>query len=100
MKVKKHEFKSVALEIVNLFEMSIKHVGFPYSKRDYINSFYDSKFDEEEEKIKKRIMTVEYNYLGSANFKDTNDPKNKILFESLSSELNEIKEDLEKYPNK
>ncbi|CAH1226880.1 hypothetical protein PAECIP111891_06019 [Paenibacillus allorhizoplanae] len=100
MKVKKKNFKSVALEIAELFELSIEHVGFPYSKREFINAFYDSKFNEDGERIKTRIIDVEYYYLGGTNFKDKSDPKNKVLFEKLSSELRDIKEALENYPDK
>lgn len=99
MRIKKGEFKNVALEIVKVFEISIKYVGFPFSEREKIDAFYESKFDEEGERIKKLIMNVEYNFFGSTNFKDRNDPKNKVLFEKLSSDIKEIREDLENYPD-
>jgi hypothetical protein len=100
MRIKKREFKNVALEIVKVFEISIDYVGFPFSEREKINAFYESKFDEEGERIKKLIMNVEYDFFGSTNFKDRNDPKNKVLFEKISSNLIEIREDLENYPDK
>ncbi len=56
----KNEFKNTALEIVELLELSIEHVGFPYSKREFINAFYDSKFDDEGERLKTRIIDFEY----------------------------------------
>lgn len=98
--IKNYEFKKVALEIVKVFEISIEYVGFPDSEREKINAFYESKFDEDGERIKTRIMNVQYDFFGSTNFKDRNDPKNKVLFEQLSSELKGIKEDLENYPDK
>jgi hypothetical protein len=45
-------------------------------------------------------MNVEYDFFGSTNFKDRNDPKNKVLFEQISSDLKEIREDLENYRDK
>lgn len=100
MRVKKSEFKKVALEIVKVFELSIEYVGFPDSEREKINVFYESQFDEDGERIKTRIMNVSYYFFGSTNFKDRDDPQNRVLFERLSSELKGIKEDLEKYPDK
>ncbi|NOU67514.1 hypothetical protein GC096_26075 [Paenibacillus sp. LMG 31461] len=100
MRVKKSEFKKVSLEIVQVFELSIEYVGFPFSEREKINAFYESKFDEDGERIKKRIMNVEYDFFGGTNFKDSNDPQNRVLFEKLSSELEGIKEELGNYPQK
>jgi hypothetical protein len=99
MRVKKSEFKKVALEIVQVFELSIEYVGFPDSEREKINAFYESKFDGDGERIKTRIMNVSYYFFGGTNFKDRNDPKNKVLFEKLSSDLKEIRDDLENYPD-
>lgn len=100
MRIKQSEFKNVAFEIVKVFEISIEYVGFPFSEREKINAFYESKFDDEGERIKKLIMNVEYDFFGSTNFKDRNDEKNKVLFDKISSDLKEIREDLENYPNK
>lgn len=100
MRIKKSEFKNVAFEIVKVFEISIEYVGFPDSERKKIDAFFESKFDEEGERIKTRIMNVKYYFFGGTNFKDRNDPQNKVLFEKLSSELKEIREDLEVYPDK
>ncbi|WP_426451961.1 hypothetical protein ACP26L_07755 [Paenibacillus sp. S-38] len=98
MRIRKKDFKITALEIVRIFEISIEHVGFPYSKRTLIDGFYESKFDEVGESIKKRIMNLEYNFFGSTNFKERNAPQNEVLFKGLSAELDIIKEELEKYP--
>ncbi|AEI42382.1 hypothetical protein [Paenibacillus mucilaginosus] len=49
MRIRKRDFKITALEIVRIFEISIEHVGFPYSKRKLIDGFYESKFDEDGE---------------------------------------------------
>ncbi|MFC3846071.1 hypothetical protein [Paenibacillus sp. PFR10] len=50
MRVKKSDFKKVALEIVKVFELSIEYVGFPDSEREKINAFYESQFDEDGER--------------------------------------------------
>jgi hypothetical protein len=40
MRIKKSEFKNVALEIVKVFEISIEYVGFPDSERKKIDAFF------------------------------------------------------------
>ncbi|WP_148933724.1 hypothetical protein [Paenibacillus methanolicus] len=92
----KRSFKDQALELLQIFEMSIEHIGFPQSELDWINKFYDRKCKDEESVIKNRIVMVHIDFFGEMNFKDRNDPKNKILANQLSNEISEIKQLLEK----
>lgn len=54
------------------------------------DSFYSTTYGEKEEEIKKRIMSLHYDFFAGANFKDRNDPSNKLLAEQLIPELKEI----------
>ncbi|WP_148930627.1 hypothetical protein [Paenibacillus methanolicus] len=89
-------FKDQALELLQIFEMSIEHIGFPQSELDWINKFYDRKCTDEESAIKNRIVMVHIEFFGGMNFKDRNDQRNKILASQLSEEISEIKQLLEK----
>ncbi len=85
------DFKHRALKIVEILELSIKHVGYPEGMKDYINSFYDSDFSSEAEEIKKKIMMLNIEFLGRVNFKDRGNPENKVLAEQLFEDINEIR---------
>jgi hypothetical protein len=40
--------------------------------------FYSNSHGDREEEIKKRIMSLHYDFFAAANFKDRNDPSNKL----------------------
>lgn len=89
-KFKENEFKKTALEIVELYKVSIEYVGYPYDEMNKYESFYSTKYGEKEEKIKERIMGLHFEFFAGANFKDREDFKNKLLAEKLNTEIKEI----------
>lgn len=93
--IKNLNFKAEALHVVEVFELSIEHAGFPQSELETFNKFYDHKFGEREEEIKKQLMSIQYDFFGGTNFKDRDDPNNKVLFEKLTIELIEVRKMLE-----
>lgn len=94
----KPSFQQEALEVLEVLEICIENFGFSESSRLELDEFFESKHNEEDKTIKKNIASMYMAFLGKTNFKDRNDPKNKELFGKLLTEVNEIKEQLEKYP--
>ncbi|GGG17406.1 hypothetical protein [Paenibacillus abyssi] len=92
---KDSDFKKTALEIIELYKISIEFVGYPYDETEKYEHFYSTAYGEKEEGIKKRIMSLHYDFFAAANFKDRNDPSNKLLAEQLFPELKEIKKLIE-----
>lgn len=84
------DFKKTALEIIELYKISIEFVGYPYDEMEKHGHFFSKTYGENEEEIKKRIMSLHYDFFAGANFKDRNDPSNKLLAEQLIPEIKEI----------
>lgn len=97
MKGKTREsFYNDAIECVDLLSLGIEYFGFNDRARKTMDSFFDYEYQqgEIEQKIKGKLASAYMAFLGKTNFRDKSDVNNKVLFETLSGELAEIKEEL------
>ncbi|WP_201005925.1 hypothetical protein [Paenibacillus glycanilyticus] len=89
-------FYKDALECTELLSLGMEYFGFNERARKTMDKFYDYEYQqgEIEEKIKKKLGSAYMAFLGKTNWRYRSDINNKVLFDKLSGELAEIKEEL------
>lgn len=89
-------FNNDALKCADLLSQGMEHFGFNERARKTMDNFFDYEYQqgEIEAKIKKKLGSAYMAFLGKTTWRDRSDINNKVLFEKLSGELAEIKEEL------
>ncbi|MGO4548428.1 hypothetical protein AB4Z29_26925 [Paenibacillus sp. 2TAB23] len=92
----KEAFYNNALDCTDLLSIGMEYFGFNDRARKTMDSFFDYEYQqcEIEQRIKKKLASAYMAFLGKTNFRDRSDINNKVLFDKLSGELAEIKEEL------
>lgn len=96
-KSQKAFYKDV-LECTELLSQGMEYFGFNDRARKTMDNFFDYEYQqgEIEEKIKKKLGSAYMAFLGKTTWRDRSDVNNKVLFDKLSGELTEIKEELKR----
>lgn len=87
----KNDFKQRVSEILEIFEINIQHVGVVRSKMDVLNKFYDTKYTGAENEIKQKVMMLDIDFFGGMDFTTRDSEENKILAESLTKDIEDIR---------
>ncbi|KRE92138.1 hypothetical protein ASG89_33800 [Paenibacillus sp. Soil766] len=101
--LKEPTFVALANEVIDIIQYVITNRTYHTDEeRDIIDKFIDLSHSENQEMIKKELMRIKSKYFANINFKNYDDPNNKILVNELLPSLRKIRERLsetENYPS-
>lgn len=86
-----NDFKQRVSEILEIFEINIQQVGVVRSKMDVLNKFYDTKYTGAKNEIKQKVMMLHIDFFGGMDFTTRDSEENKILAESLTKDIENIR---------